>query len=125
MLRPKPKKVAWETGYDGVRQDPICPNCHEYAYERDKCVFCGQLFDQDDEKMAEYCNPTLIEKDGYTIVQTFNNHIHVYNADGRMVSHASCTRKFSDDELLQHLELTLKLIKSPIPMEEDDDEESK
>ena len=104
-----PAKIAWEKDYDGVSQYPVCPNCHEYAYERDKCVFCGQLFVTKDEKMDEYCRVTKAEKDGYTAVQTFNNHIQVYDAEGRFVSHASCTKKMTEEELARYLDLILKL----------------
>lgn len=110
MAKNKPKKVAWEKDYDGSKY-PICPTCGELAYYFDKCCFCGQVFDQNDKKIAEFNRTVQIERDGYTIVQAHNCHIHVYDADGRFVSHASCTKKMTEDELIKHLEFIISLRK--------------
>lgn len=40
---------------------PFCPNCEEPLYETDKCVFCGQEIDQDDERLQEWLKPPEIE----------------------------------------------------------------
>lgn len=94
----KAEKVAWEKGYDGDEY-PICPKCGELAYFFDKCCFCGQVFDEDDEKLQAFNNPVMVEKDGYTATQTSNNHIHVADSKGRLVYHAQCTEKKSRKEL--------------------------
>lgn len=110
MDKKTPKKIAWIPDYEGGYY-PNCPTCGEIAYYLDKCCFCGQAFEQEDEKIAEFDHSVQIERDGYTIIQASNYHVHVYDADGRMISHASCTRKFTEDELIQHLEFVKKLIK--------------
>lgn len=98
-----PKKVTWEEDYDGGEY-PMCPNCGELAYFYDKCCFCGQVFDQDDEKLKAFCNPVEVEKDGYIICQASNHHIHIYNSYGQMVYHASCTKAMTAEELEKHLD---------------------
>ena len=40
---------------------PCCPNCNEPLYEVDKCVFCGQEIDQEDEKLQQWLEPPEIE----------------------------------------------------------------
>lgn len=102
----EPKKVVWEDDYDGSKY-PLCPSCNELAYYLDKCCFCGQVFDQDDEALKEFNHTTQIERDGYTVVQAHNNHVHIYGPDGEMISHASCTTKMTERELEKHLDFML------------------
>ena len=110
MSKKTPKKVVLIPDYDGSDY-PSCPTCGEIAYYLDKCCFCGQVFDQEDERLKEFNQTVQIERDGYTIVQASNCHIHVYNADGKMIYHASCTKKMTEDELIHHLEFVKSLIK--------------
>ena len=101
----KPKKVVWIDDYDGSKF-PACPKCYEPAYYEDECCFCGQVFEQD-EAVKEFNRTTQVEKDGYIVVQAPNNHIHVYDPDGKMISHASCTEKMTEKGLLKHLDFVL------------------
>lgn len=52
LLRPLP--VEWRQDFaDGVSY-PHCPACHELAYEKDHCVFCGRRFSKwDDQTEAD------------------------------------------------------------------------
>lgn len=99
----KAEKVAWEQGLDG-EEYPICPKCFELAYFFDKCVFCGQIFDTEDEKLQAFNNPVMVEKDGYTATQSSNKHVHVTDSKGRLVYHASSTRKMSREELCKTID---------------------
>ena len=88
----KVKKVKWKRDW-GVYV-PFCPYCNELAYEHDHCVFCGKKYEWVEGKIK----PTVVEHEGYTIVQCTNNHIQVYK-DNRLVLHASCNKKMTEDEL--------------------------
>ena len=49
-------KCKWQRGFDFCTEKltgemPFCPSCNEPLYEIDRCVFCGQEIDQDDEKL--------------------------------------------------------------------------
>jgi hypothetical protein len=46
----------------------------------------------------------LVEHEGYKAVQETNNHISVYDEDGKIVMHSSCNRKFTETELKTHIE---------------------
>ena len=102
----EPKKVVWMDDFDGGKY-PACPSCNELAYYSDKCCFCGQVFDQEDDALQEFHHSMQIEKDGYTIIQTHNNHVHIYGPDGEFVSHGTCSSKMTEKELLLHLEFVL------------------
>ena len=53
-----------------------------------------------------------MEYKGYTITQSsLNNHIMV-NKDGHMVSHINCTKKLSDEELKETVDLDLSMLDS-------------
>lgn len=91
------KKVNW-TWYLGVYV-PLCPYCNEPAYEKKKCVFCGKKF----EWVEGEIKPTVIEHEGYTIIQETNNHIQIYK-DNHLVMHASCTKKMTEEELKKEVE---------------------
>lgn len=56
------------------------------------------------ESEATENEETVIEKGEYTIVQCSNNHVHIYK-DGRMIYHASCNKKMTKNELLDHFGL--------------------
>lgn len=105
----EPKKVVWMEDYDGGKY-PACPCCNEPAYYHDQCCFCGQVFEQDDEALREFEHSTQIEKDGYTIIQTHNKHVHIYASDGTLLSHTTCTRRMTEKELEKHLETIKKVL---------------
>ena len=90
------KKVKWTWDF-GVYV-PLCPYCNELAYEQDHCVFCGKKYEWVEGKHK----PTVVEHNGYTIIQCTNNHIQIYK-DGRIVMHASCTKKMTEDELREQV----------------------
>lgn len=86
------KKVKWRWDYDVYV--PLCPYCNEPAYEKDHCIFCNKEYEWGDDKYKE----TIVNVGEYTVVQFTNNHIHVYKGE-RMVRHASCTKKMTEEEL--------------------------
>ncbi len=88
------KKVLWQKDWGAYA--PFCPYCSEYAYEKDHCVFCGKKYEWDEPKNVP--KPTIVEHKGFTIIQTTNNHLQMYK-DNRIVMHASCTTKMTEDEL--------------------------
>ena len=90
------KKVIWHSEY-GEGLYPFCPHCNEFAYEQDKCVFCGKPY----EWVESPVKPTVVEVDGYKVVQGSNNHINIFTADGRLVYHASCIVRKSEAELIE------------------------
>lgn len=104
----KPKKLVWQDDYDGS-QYPVCPECNEPAYFLDECCFCGQAFEQDDPKIAEFDHSVQIERDGYTIIQASNYHVHVYDSEGLLVSHIQCLSKLTEQELEEQLEFVREL----------------
>ena len=54
-----------------------------------------------------------IEYKGYTIVQSdYNNHVMIADAEGRMMMHASCTRRMSDKELREMVERYISMTES-------------
>lgn len=86
------KKVKWRWDY-GVYV-PLCPYCGELAYEKDHCVFCNKEY----EWVEGEHKGTIVNVGEYTVVQATNNHIHIYKGE-RMVRHASCTKKMTEEEL--------------------------
>lgn len=100
------KKVVWHPEYgDGLY--PFCPYCDEYAYEKDKCVFCEKPYEWVESPIKD----TIVEVDGYKVVQTSGNHIYIYNKDGILVCHMSCTAKKTEEELLETFKLYEELRK--------------
>lgn len=90
------KKVKWK--WDCDVYVPRCPYCSEPAYEEDHCVFCGKKYEWVEGKHK----PTVVEHNGYTIIQCTNNHIQIYK-NGRIVMHASCTEKKTVEELKEQV----------------------
>lgn len=86
------KIVNWKWDY-GVYV-PFCPYCDEPAYEKERCVFCGKEYGWVEGEHK----PTVVEEGDYTIVQSTNNHISIYEK-GELVSHISCTEKCTEEEL--------------------------
>lgn len=105
----EPKKVIWIDDY-GRGKYPACPCCKEPAYYPDECCFCGQPFEQDDEALREFEHSIQIERDGYTVIQTSNHHVHIYAPDGTLLSHTSCTRRMTEKELEKHLKVMRKVL---------------
>ena len=95
------KKVKWQEEWGELF--PVCPYCNEWAYEKTHCVFCKKLYEWDEPPNLP--KPTIIEHEDYVVVQVPSNHIQIYDAtDGRLVYHASCTEKLSNDELNKHVD---------------------
>jgi hypothetical protein len=90
----KRKNIVWEKGY-GEELYPFCPYCGEFAYEQDGCCFCGKPY----KWVKEPVRLTIVKVGGHKVIQTSNNHILIYNAEGRIVYHASCTKKMTKREL--------------------------
>ena len=86
------RKVKWR--WDMGVYVPFCPYCDELAHEKNRCVFCNKPYEWVEGKHKE----TIVTVGEYTVVQATNNHIHIYKGE-RMVLHASCTKKKTEDEL--------------------------
>jgi hypothetical protein len=97
------KKVNWR--WDWGLYVPFCPYCDEHAYEEGHCLFCNKEYEWVEGK---YKN-TVVEHNGYTIVQETNNHIQLYK-DGEIILFASCEKKMSEDELKEMIERYKKKI---------------
>ena len=89
----KIKKIVWRKEF-GEGRYPFCPYCNEFAYEQDHCVFCAKKYEWVDEGEKT----TVVEHNGYIIIQCTNNHIQIYK-DGQIVLLASCTKKMTEEEL--------------------------
>ena len=91
------KKVKWR--WDMGCYIAFCPYCNEPAYEKDYCVFCFK-----DYKWVDKSKERMVIVGDYTIIQASNKHIQVYK-DGRMVFHASCTKRLSKRKLRGYAKL--------------------
>lgn len=40
----KPRPIIWRHEFNDSDVYPFCPACNEFAYEKERCVFCGQRF---------------------------------------------------------------------------------
>lgn len=98
------KKIVWVWEH-GVYV-PICPHCRELAYEKDECVFCKKPYQWVEGKYKSQ----VVEVGDFTVIQTTNNNIHIYK-DNRLVYHASCVKKMTEDELRKQVDYYLSLIK--------------
>lgn len=103
MLR-RAKKVKWQKEWGDFV--PVCPYCNEWAYEMDHCVFCDKPYKWYEPKGLP--KPTVVEQDGYRVVQATNNHISVFK-DDVLVLHSSCKVKRTKDELIEHLEMVKRI----------------
>ena len=97
MTKAELKPIKWKWDY-GVYV-PFCPYCGEPAYEKDKCFSCGKSYKWVE---GEY-KPTEVQVGEYLVVQATNNHVHIYK-DGNMVFHSQCDKKFTEDELREHVD---------------------
>ena len=102
----KLKKVKWK--WDWGVYVPFCPYCNEPAYEEDHCVFCEKEYIWVDKSKER-----ILTVGEYTVCQASNNHITIAK-DGKMVMHASCTKKKSDDELREMVKYYEELKNTPI-----------
>ena len=51
-----------------------------------------------------------VKHKGYTIQQTdYNNHYMIFNDNGEMVMHCSCTKKLNEDGLKEAIESFIRL----------------
>lgn len=98
----KTKKVKWRWDY-GV-YIPLCPYCNEPAYEKDHCVFCEKEYEWVDKSKER-----MVTVGEYTVLQASNKHITI-TKDGKMVYHASCTKKKTDEELKEHIAFYEQLV---------------
>lgn len=103
MQEIKDVKWAWDYGV----YIPFCPYCDEPAYEKDKCFACGKAYRWVE---GEY-KPTEVQCGEYTVVQSTNNHVHIYK-DGSLVMHSQCTVKKTEEELRKQVEFYEKFCKS-------------
>ena len=87
------KEVVWHSEF-GEGLYPFCPYCDEFAYEREKCVFCGKPYKWVESPIKD----TIVEDGNLTVVQTPGKDIFVYTEKG-MVAHMSCTKKMTEEEL--------------------------
>lgn len=97
------KKVKWR--WDMGVYVPFCPYCDELAYEEDHCVFCKKKYEWVDKSKER---KVIVGE--YTVVQASNHHITIVK-DGRMVYHASCTKKKTDEELKEHVVFYERLVR--------------
>lgn len=97
------KKVNWRWDY-GVYM-PFCPYCDEVASYKDKCAFCGKEYEWTEPKHK----PTVVQVGEYTVTQATNNHISITRND-KMVYHAQCTKKKTEEELKKEVDLYQALI---------------
>ena len=100
----KPKKIDWRL--DWGCYVPFCPYCDELSYDRKKCLHCGKEYEWVEPKYK----PKKVYREGYTIIQTTNMHIHIYDKADIMVFHGSCKKPQSKKELLQIFNLYKKTI---------------
>ncbi len=103
------KKVNWKWDY-GVYV-PFCPYCDELAYEKERCCFCGKEYEWVEGKYK----PTKVAVGNYTVIQSTNNHISIYK-NGDTISHISCNKKLTEQELKDMIpeceKLTAELFKA-------------
>jgi hypothetical protein len=98
------KKVEWLNEADGGKY-PFCPYCHEFAYEQDHCVFCGEEY-----AWTEGVRTRAVSIGEYTVTQASNNNISIIKND-KLVYHAQCTAKLGYRRLKRCLEAYIDLEK--------------
>ena len=95
----KPVEVNWYQDW-GV-MTPHCPRCDELAYEEDECVFCHQkLIYTPKPKGYE---DLVVEYKNYRATQVHGSWGLYIEKDGKLLMHASCSRAFTKEELLEKL----------------------
>lgn len=100
-------KIIWRWDY-GVYM-PFCPYCDEVAEiaegKTEKCRWCNGLIEWVEPKHK----PTVVQVGDYTVVQSTNKHISIADKDGKMIYHAQCNKKQTEEELRGMVDLYLKL----------------
>ncbi len=90
----KPVKWKWDWG----AYLPFCPYCDEPAYDDEWCFNCHKKY-----KMVEGEFKDVIVTDGeWSAVSTPGKSLFIYHK-GQTIAHASCTKQFTEEELLQQL----------------------
>ena len=58
----------------------------------------------DDYSDTFFCKEKRWEHKGYTLVQTdYNWHFGIFDANGKMVFHAQCTKRLTDEEAIEQI----------------------
>ena len=95
------KDIIWQKEYCYTSDDfmlvPVCPSCHEPAYNDNECVFCGQRY-RFTPKPQGY-EDKVITKGNYTITQVYGSWGVYIEYCGNLIVHASCSKQLSDEEL--------------------------
>lgn len=99
----KKKKIKW--AWDFSVYVPFCPYCNEMASYEDRCAFCGKEY----EWVEPQYKPTIVEVGEYTVTQATNNHISI-TKDNKLIFHASCTEKKTEEELKEFVDYYYKLM---------------
>ena len=86
------KDVIWRWDY-GLCM-PFCPYCDEPAYDEEQCFSCGRKYNYTESPVKN----TRVEVGEYTIIQLTNKALYICKGD-RIVMHASCAKKMTEDEL--------------------------
>lgn len=73
---------------------PFCPHCDNPAYNKKKCAFCGRSYKWEKSEIK----PTVVEHNGYTVIQCTNNDILVYK-NGRIIMQLACIKRKTVEEL--------------------------
>ena len=109
------KKLVWRWDW-GVYMS-FCPYCDEPVSGDEHCEFCGKAFEYVEPKYK----PTVVEVGEYTVIQTTGKSVYIVDKDGHWVYHASCTKKFTEDELRKMVDIYLALIKHADDILKDED----
>ena len=99
------KKVDWR--WDWGCYVPFCPYCDELAYNKNSCVFCGKKYKWVEPKYK----PTVLQVGEYTVTQATNNHISI-TKNGKMLFHAQCQKKCTNEELEYYVKFYKELLES-------------
>lgn len=54
----KPLPVVWKDEFEEGSSYPFCANCDEFAYKKDRCVFCGRRIQWDENTQATEGEPS-------------------------------------------------------------------
>ena len=103
----KKRKIKWKWDYGCY--EPFCPYCGEVAWLEDKCANCGEEYQWTEPKHK----PTVVQVDEYTITQSTNNNISITKYD-KLLFHAQCTKKKTEEELKEYIDIYHKLSESLI-----------
>ena len=91
------ERVIWK--WDAGTYVPFCPHCQEPAYQKGRCLFCGERFLWVEPSVSQ--RKVVIGE--YEAVQAPNHHLHLYK-NGTLILHASCARELTAEEIKQFIE---------------------